>query len=90
MLPPQGKLLELAESSGLTFESLDSFGKDYAETLRRWSRKFEQHLNDVRAQGFDDAFIQLWRFYLAYCEAGFDENRIDVVHLQVSKEKIVE
>ena len=48
------------------------------------------HLNDVRAQGFDDAFIQLWRFYLAYCEAGFDENRIDVVHLQVSKEKIVE
>ena len=90
MLPPQSKLLELTESSGLNFESLDSFGKDYAETLRRWSRKFEQQLDHVRAQGFDDAFIQLWRFYLAYCEAGFDENRIDVVHLRVSREKGIE
>jgi cyclopropane-fatty-acyl-phospholipid synthase len=25
----------------------------------------------VRAQGFDERFRRLWRFYLAYCEAGF-------------------
>ncbi|XLM23052.1 class I SAM-dependent methyltransferase, partial [Chromobacterium piscinae] len=31
-----------------------------------------------RAQGFDEAFIRLWRLYLCYCEAGFDEGRIGV------------
>ena len=28
-------------------------------------------------QGFDEQFIRLWRLYLAYCEAGFDEGRIN-------------
>jgi NAD(P)-dependent dehydrogenase (short-subunit alcohol dehydrogenase family) len=26
---------------------------------------------DVNALGFDDRFVRLWNFYLAYCEAGF-------------------
>jgi cyclopropane-fatty-acyl-phospholipid synthase len=32
----------------------------------------------VRQQGFDEAFIRLWRLYLCYCEAGFDEHSIGV------------
>jgi cyclopropane-fatty-acyl-phospholipid synthase len=32
----------------------------------------------VRAQGFDDAFIRCWRFYLAYCIAGFASGSTDV------------
>lgn len=31
--------------------------------------------------------IRLWRLYLAYCEAGFDERRIDVAQLQLVKER---
>jgi len=28
--------------------------------------------------GFDQRFRRMWRYYLSYCEAGFDYNRIDV------------
>jgi len=41
----------------------------------------------IRQQGFDTRFIRLWRLYLAYCEAGFDEGRIDVVQLRLVKER---
>ncbi|MCW8902234.1 class I SAM-dependent methyltransferase, partial [Sedimenticola sp.] len=58
---------------------------DYAETLRRWRNRFEKQLPAVRALGFDYAFVQLWRFYLAYCEAGFDEGRIDVMQVQFQR-----
>ena len=35
----------------------------------------------LTALGLDDRFRRLWDFYLAYCEAGFDERDIGVVQL---------
>jgi cyclopropane-fatty-acyl-phospholipid synthase len=35
--------------------------------------------------GFDDRFIRLWDYYLAYCEGGFRERSIGVAHLLFSK-----
>jgi cyclopropane-fatty-acyl-phospholipid synthase len=46
--------------------------------MHRWSQAFERNLDTVRAQGFDERFIRIWRMYLAYCEAGFREQRTDV------------
>lgn len=83
MLPSVEKLNQVTEDSGLNISSLERFGKDYAETLRRWRKSFEQQKNRIRNLGFDQNCIKLWRFYLCYCEAGFDENEIDVVHLQL-------
>jgi cyclopropane-fatty-acyl-phospholipid synthase len=42
-------------------------------------------LGDVRALGFDDRFIRLWEFYLAYCEGGFRERALGVAHLKFVK-----
>ena len=42
-------------------------------------------LAQVRAQGFDERFIRLWEFYLAYCEGGFRERSIGVAHLLLAK-----
>ncbi len=30
------------------------------------------------ALGFDERFVRLWQFYLAYCEAGFRARSTDV------------
>jgi len=87
MLPSPVKLREMAAASGFRIGRFESFGGDYAETLRRWRRNFEDSLEQVRLQGFDDQFIRLWRLYLAYCEAGFDEGRINVVQLQLIKDR---
>ena len=43
------------------------------------------HLPQVRAQGFDERFIRMWEFYLAYCEGGFRERSIGVAHLLLAK-----
>lgn len=45
----------------------------YAETLRRWRERFDDRLDEVASLGLDDRFQRLWRFYFAYCEAGFLE-----------------
>jgi cyclopropane-fatty-acyl-phospholipid synthase len=87
MLPSPAKLEQLAEAHGFRIERCEFFGPDYAETLRRWRSKFEENLAQVQEQGFDARFIRLWRIYLAYCEAGFDEGRIDVAQLQLVKER---
>ena len=78
MLPSRERFAALAEQHGLRVVDRLDFARDYAETLRRWSQRFEARLDAVRALGFDEPFIRIWRLYLAYCEAGFDEGRIGV------------
>jgi len=39
----------------------------------------------VRTLNFDERFIRLWAFYLAYCEAAFDESNIDVIQFTLVK-----
>ena len=63
-----------------------AFGRDYAETLRRWHQRFAQQRSKVQAQGFDAHFQRTWEFYLAYCEAGFDARSIDVVQYTLIKD----
>ena len=57
-----------------------SFGLDYAATLSHWHKHFEAAWPAIAAQGFDQRFQRLWRFYLAYCEAGFRSGATDVCH----------
>ncbi|MRX27787.1 methyltransferase domain-containing protein [Kangiella sp. HZ709] len=65
--------------------NLEDFGESYAYTLRDWRLKFMENLEEVRAQGFNEAFIKMWEFYLCYCEGGFLEKAISDVHLLFAK-----
>jgi cyclopropane-fatty-acyl-phospholipid synthase len=64
---------------------LEDFGSSYALTLKAWRERFMAQLPRVRAQGFDDRFIRMWEFYLAYCEGGFRERSIGVAHLLMAR-----
>jgi cyclopropane-fatty-acyl-phospholipid synthase len=72
-------------TTDLALVQLEDFGLSYARTLQAWRQRFMAKLADVRAQGFDDRFIRLWEFYLAYCEGGFRERSIGVAHLLLAK-----
>lgn len=61
-----------------------AFGQSYARTLAEWRRRFEQNGEAVAALGFDEVFRRMWRFYLAYSEAGFRSGYLDVVQLVLS------
>ncbi len=62
------------------------FGGHYAETLRRWDELFLARRDDVIALGFDDQFMRMWHFYLAYSRAGFASGYINVQQLTFVKD----
>ena len=85
LLPSVQAFEREARRAGLTVEKKLHFGSDYAETLRRWRQAFEQQIDAVREQGFDERFVRIWRFYLAYCEASFDMGNTDVVQFTLRR-----
>lgn len=82
---PGGMLLSPATiagqsaAAGLRISSSFSFGRDYARTLNDWHRRFEAAWPEIRELGFDERFRRMWRYYLAYCEGGFNAGTIDVM-----------
>jgi len=84
-LPCPREFRREAHAAGLTVVDELAFGPDYAETLRRWRDAFLAAKAQVLQLGFDERFIRTWEFYLAYCEAAFDEASIDVVQYTLQK-----
>lgn len=79
VLPSPQQFEAHARAAG--FEVVDSlaFGLDYAETLRRWRQTFMARQDEARALGFDTRFVRIWEFYLAYCEAAFEQGNTNVL-----------
>src|SRR3546814_155344 len=76
----------LDEARGLEWRDEEAFGQDYAHTLKCWRDNFELAVEQDRLpQGFDERFIGLWRFYLAYCEGGFRAGMIEVHQVTLAK-----
>ncbi|MBU1386091.1 MAG: cyclopropane-fatty-acyl-phospholipid synthase family protein [Alphaproteobacteria bacterium] len=86
MLPSEAVLQPVVAAAGLDWRAVERFGQDYAETLRLWDERFQSAWDDIRQMsGFDERFRRLWRFYLAYCEAGFRSARTNVIQLGLSR-----
>ncbi|MDJ0741415.1 MAG: cyclopropane-fatty-acyl-phospholipid synthase family protein [Gammaproteobacteria bacterium] len=85
MLPTKTHLGELAAAAGLGERGLDGFGDDYATTLAHWHRQFDACGDWLERNGYDEPFRRMWRYYLAFCEAGFRARLIDVVHCALVK-----
>ena len=84
-LPSPTEFRRQAELAGLKVIDELKFGPDYAETLRRWRHDFMAQESQVLKLGFDNKFLRTWEFYLAYCEAAFDEANTDVIQFTLQK-----
>ena len=84
-LPCPREFRREAEAAGLQVQEEFAFGADYAETLRRWRERFLAQRAQILQQGFDERFMHIWEFYLAYCEAAFTMGDIDVVQYTLVK-----
>jgi len=78
LLSPQ-LIAEQCRRTGLKIAELYSFGLDYAHTLETWLGRFDSVADQVATLGFDERFRRMWRYYLAYCAAGFSTRRTDVL-----------
>ena len=78
-------LVAKTRASDLALVHQEDFGHSYALTLRAWRETLPGTVAEARAQGYDERFLRLWEFYLAYCEGGFLERSIGVSHLLLAK-----
>ncbi len=86
MLLSEREFSALAQERGLGWDDRNAFGPSYAETLRQWRVRFEQAVVTGNIpDGFDPEFINLWRYYLMYCEGGFRSGGIDVAQVTLQK-----
>ncbi len=84
MLPGQSAFREAVENAGLQITEHFSFSASYAETLRRWDSAFRTAWPEIKTMGFDDRFFRMWRYYLCYCEVGFEIEQINVGHFTLA------
>ncbi len=86
-LASEAQLADLTTRHGLVRQQAERFGLDYAETLKRWAERFEDAVatGALPVTAMDERFRRLWRFYLAYCEAGFRTGRTDVIQLALDR-----
>ncbi|MET0268490.1 MAG: cyclopropane-fatty-acyl-phospholipid synthase family protein [Duganella sp.] len=86
MLPSVERFEQHAARAGLQTQDRYAFGRDYAETLRRWDAACRNERPAIDQLGYDQAFMRIWHMYFAYCEAAFDEGRTDVVQFLLRKD----
>jgi cyclopropane-fatty-acyl-phospholipid synthase len=87
MLPSPRAIETQATAQKLQIDNIYSFGNSYANTLARWRERFEMAWPDIQKLGMDERFRRLWRYYLAYSEAGFRRGTINVSQYILSPQK---
>ncbi|HWK35945.1 cyclopropane-fatty-acyl-phospholipid synthase family protein [Sphingomonas sp.] len=89
LLLSEREFRDIARDVGLNWQDRVGFGADYAETLRQWRERFDHAVAEGRMPAeFDDRFLDLWRYYLMYCEGGFRGGGIDVAQITLIREGI--
>ncbi|MBK9797992.1 MAG: class I SAM-dependent methyltransferase [Holophagaceae bacterium] len=78
-------LASLGRCTTLNLHHLEDIGLHYAHTLGAWRAAFLARRDEVRALGFDETFLRMWDYYLAYCEGAFAERYIGDAQLLLAK-----
>ncbi|MFQ6017584.1 MAG: class I SAM-dependent methyltransferase [Kiloniellaceae bacterium] len=83
-LPALSEVMASVERAGLYATDIEILRLHYAETLRRWSERFQANRDRVAAL-YDARFCRMWELYLLICEMGFRYRNLMVFQLQLSK-----
>lgn len=75
----------VANDTDMQIVGVEDITLHYARTLAAWRDRFLHRIDDVKALGFDDVFVRMWEFYLAYCEGGFMERVIGTSQILMAK-----
>lgn len=81
----RGVLASLALATRLSLFHGEDLGAHYARTLAAWRERLLDSITEVKALGFDDRFIRMWDYYLAFCEGAFLERHISDFQLLLTK-----
>lgn len=86
LLPSLARLQACAATaSDLRLLDLEDLTAHYPPTLAAWRSRFEANADRIAGLGMSRWERRKWRFYFAYCEAGFLERAISVAQLLYAK-----
>ncbi|HEY1605461.1 MAG TPA: cyclopropane-fatty-acyl-phospholipid synthase family protein [Allosphingosinicella sp.] len=86
LLISEPRFARIAVEAGLSWQDRKGYALHYAETLKRWRRRYDAAVAERRLPaGFDEPFHRLWRYYFMYCEGGFRGGGIDVAQVTLVK-----
>jgi cyclopropane-fatty-acyl-phospholipid synthase len=87
---PDGELARISEVSnamenaGFELIDVENLRRHYAMTLDLWSDAFEAHVDEIREM-HDEAFVRMWRLYLACCSTSFRYGNLTLWQIQFSR-----
>ena len=75
------RVLHALERAGFVTEHIEGFGADYAETLRHWARRLDEHR--ARAlQLVGEERLRVWRLYLRAARNSFESGLTSIYQVQ--------
>jgi len=84
--PTLAEMMRIVETNALSVLDVENIRLHYAETLAHWLDRFETN-RDTIAEMFDDAFVRMWRLYLAGSQAAFEGGRLQLYQMLIAPEK---
>ena len=83
-VPAISEVATAAEWAKLWVTDIEILRRHYAETLKHWEARFQQHRAEAEAM-FDARFCRMWEFYLIAGEIGFRYGKQMVIQMQMSR-----
>jgi cyclopropane-fatty-acyl-phospholipid synthase len=76
----------VTDRTRLRIQETRRLGHSYVPTLAQWRHTFNDRLPEVLALGFDETFVRMWNFYLAYSQAGFAADYLDDLQIGFARQ----
>ena len=81
---PYSRVQLAFERAGLHVEHVEAFQKDYADTLRSWHERLDEHLDEAERLAGPER-TRIWRLYLRAARHGFDVGYTKVYQARVRR-----
>jgi cyclopropane-fatty-acyl-phospholipid synthase len=82
--PALSEVVPVVERARLWITDIEILRLHYADTLRAWRARFEQHRDRIRAL-YDERFCRMWEMYLTGSEIAFRRQGHLVFQMQMAK-----
>lgn len=86
--PALSEVMAAVERENLIACDVEVLKLHYAETLKHWHRRFQEHRAEI-GDMLDERFCRMWEFYLLGCEMAFRHEGQVVFQLQLARDKTV-
>ena len=78
----------LKKHTNFTIYDIEDIAPHYSKTLLYWLQNFNKNESQIRILGYDENFCRLWKYYLSYCAAGFQERYLGDLQILMNKSNI--